>query len=296
MALPAHVIRDLPKLRWRGLSAPMESAPVDFAHAQAERKAYGIDGAWHDHGGREPLTIKVRLHFINTLFGGILWFPNEYNKWQKALFDGSPGKLRHPILGEFDAVVLNGSVDFTARQLGGVSVDVTFVETLLDVTKPTELKTLEVDVKALTKQVLNDAGNLGINFPSGILSSDLGDAINSLLGSIASAQMTVSGYANQIVGGIEDMIERVELLADPAVAPVYDNLVHLWDTMRTRAAELEKLSARSTQKRTLDVDSTFDALATKYGNSVEDLMNLNPQLVKFRVVPKGQIVTFYTDK
>lgn len=296
MALPAYVIQSLPKLRWRGLSAPMESAPVDFSHAQAERKAYGIDGAWHDHGGREPLSIKVRLHFINTLFGGTLWFPNEYNKWQKALFDGSPGKLRHPILGEFDAVVLNGSVSLDPRQLGGVSVDVTFSETLLDVTKPTELKTLEVDVKALTNQVLNDAGNLGINFPSGILNSDLGDAINSVLGSIASAQMTVSGYGNQIVGGIEDMIERVELISDPKVAPVYDNLVHLWDTMRTRVAELEKLSARSTQKRTLDVDSAFDAMATKYGNSVEDLMSLNPQLVKFRVVPKGSIVTFYTDK
>lgn len=274
----------------------MESAPVDFSHAQAERKAYGIDGAWHDHGGREPLSIKVRLHFINTLFGGTLWFPNEYNKWQKALFDGSPGKLRHPILGEFDAVVLNGSIDLSARQMGGVSVDVTFVETLLDVTKPTELKTAEVDVKALTKQVLNDAGNRNINFPSGILSSDLGDAINSILGSIASAQMTVSGYANQIAGGIEDMIERVELIADPKVAPLYDNLVLLWDTLKTRASEAEKLSARSTQKRELDVDSTFDAMATKYGNGVEDLMNLNPQLIKFRVVPKGSIVTFYTDK
>lgn len=296
MAIPAHVIRSLPKLRWRGLSAPMESAPVDFAHAQAERKAYGIDGAWHDHGGREPLSIKVTLHFINTLFGGTLWFPNEYNKWQKALFDGSPGKLRHPILGEFDAVVLNGSVSLDPRQLGGVTVTVTFAETLVDVTKPNELKTAEVDVKALAKQVLQDAGNLGINFPSGILSTSLFDAIDSFLGSIASAQMTVSGYGNQIAGGLEDMIERVELVTDPKSAPVYDNLLILWDTVKTRANEAEKLAARSTQKRQIKSDATFDVLAAEFGNGVEDLMNLNPVLIKFRVIPAGTTVAFYTGK
>ena len=121
MAIPARVIRDLPKLTWRGLFAPCEAAPVDFSHAQAVREQYQIDDAWHDHGGLKPLDIKVKLHFLNTMFDGVVWFPNEYNKWQAALFDGSPGKLRHPILGEIDAVVMSGSIALEARQSGGVS-------------------------------------------------------------------------------------------------------------------------------------------------------------------------------
>ena len=296
MALPSRVIRELPKLTWRGLFAPCEAAPVKFAHAQNERKAYQIDAAWHDHGGREPNSVDVKLHFLNTMFDGVLWFPNEYNKWQKALFDGSPGKLRHPILGEFDAVVKGGSVQLDSSRSAGVTVDVTFDETLVDVTKANAFKGPQVDVKAVAKQALTDAGNLGINFPSGRLDGSLFDAIDSLLGDITSAQMTITGLGNQIVGGIEDMIYRVELVADPASAPAYDNLVLLWDALKTKVTDAEKLAARSTATTLLGSDTTFDAVASERSNTVEELMGLNPGLVRYRVIPKGSALVFYTGK
>jgi hypothetical protein len=296
MAIPARVIRDLPKLTWRGLFAPCESAPVDFSHAQVLREQYGIDDGWHDPAGRKPLDMKVRLHFINTQFDGVVWFPNEYNKWQAALFDGSPGKLRHPILGEMDAVPISGTIQLEARQSGGVTVDVTFQRTLIDVTKPSSLKTAQVDVKAVAKQVLVDAGNLGIHFPSGRLDGDLLDAIDSFLGDLTSATMTITGLGNQIVGGIEDMIFRVELLTDPTVAPVYDNLVLLWDSVRVRTSEIEKLAARSTAGKNVAADTSWDKFGTEYNNSVEDLLSLNPGLLRYKIIPAGSLVTYYTGK
>ena len=36
MAIPARVIRELPKLTWRGLFAPCEAAPVDGDEAPAK--------------------------------------------------------------------------------------------------------------------------------------------------------------------------------------------------------------------------------------------------------------------
>lgn len=296
MAIPARVIRELPKLTWRGLFAPCEAAPVDGAHAQVERKAYGADAAWHDHAGREPYTMNVKLHFINTMFDGIIWFPNKWNDWRKALEDGSPGKLRHPLLGEMDAVVNKWNQSLDSKQTAGISVDVTFTETLLDVTKANALKAPAVDVKALTKQVLVDAGNLGINFPSGRLDGSLFDAVDSFLGNITSAEMTITGLGNQIVGGIEDMISRVEMVADPASAPAYDNLVFLWSALTDKIRDAEKVAARSTATVLLGSDTTFDAVSTERGNSVEELMGLNPGLVRFRVIPKGSALVFYTGK
>jgi hypothetical protein len=296
MAIPARVIRELPKLTWRGLFAPCEAAPVDGAHAQVERKAYGVDAAWHDHAGREPYTMNVKLHFINTMFDGIIWFPNKWNEWRKALEDGSPGKLRHPLLGEMDAVVNKWNQSLDSKQTAGISVDVTFTETLLDVTKANALKAPAVDVKALTKQVLVDAGNLGINFPSGRLDGSLFDAIDSFFGNITSAEMTITGLGNQIVGGIEDMISRVEMVADPSAAPAYDNLVFLWSALTDKIRDAEKVAARSTATVLLGSDTTFDAVSTERGNSVEELMGLNPGLVRFRVIPKGSALVFYTGK
>lgn len=298
MAIPARVIQGLPKLKWRGLSAPCEAAPVDFSHQQVLREQYGLDAGWHDPAGRKPLDIKVTLHFINTMFDGIVWFPNEWNKWQKALFDGSPGKLQHPILGEVDAVVLNGSIQLEARQTGGVTVNATFQETLVDVTKPNDLKAATVDVKAVAKQVLQDAGNLGIHFPSGRLDGDLLGAVDSFLGDIASATMTVTGLGNQLKGGIEDMIFRVELLTDPSVGPVYDNLVLLWDALDTRlsSAGAAATPARTTAVLVTTADTTFDAIASEHANGVEELMGLNPSLIRYRVIPQGKPVAYYTSK
>lgn len=296
MALPSRVIRELPKLTWRGLFAPCEAAPVKGAHAQVERKAYGIPAAWHDPAGREPYSTDVKLHFLNCQFDGILWFPNKWNEWQKALEDDSPGKLRHPLLGEFDAVVKSWVVALDASRTAGVTVDVTFDETLVDVTKANAFKGPQVDVKAVAKQALTDAGNLGINFPSGRLDGSLFDAIDSFLGDITSAQMTITGLGNQLVGGIEDMIYRVELVADPASAPAYDNLVLLWDALRTKVTDAEKLAARSTATTLLGSDTTFDAVASERSNTVEELMGLNPGLVRYRVIPKGSALVFYTGK
>jgi hypothetical protein len=296
MTIPALVVQALPKLTWRGLFAKCEDASFDFSHTQVERGAYGIDGAWHDHARRDPIVFTCKLHFINTLISAPKEFPENYIKWQKAMLDGSAGKLRHPILGTIDARVLKGSVRLVAQTTAGVVVEVTFTETLVDVTKATKFEAPTVDVKALAAQVGHDAGLFDIAFPSGILDRSLEDAIDSFLGNVHALQVSASGYALQIVGKVEKMIESVERVTDPRVAPLYTNLVQLWDTLRTRAQQAERLAARSTSRRRTEADTTLDALAKSSGNSVEELMELNPALVSRPSVAKNTIYTFYTDK
>jgi hypothetical protein len=294
---PARVIQGLPKITWRGLFAKCEDASFSFSHTQVERGAYGIDGAWHDHARRDPIKFQCKLHFVNTLFGGgVVEFPDNYQKWWDALKDGSTGPLRHPILGTINARVEKGNVSLSAQTTAGVVLNVEFTETLVDVTKATKFAQPSVDIKALAAQVGQDAGAFSVAFPSGILDRSLEDAVESFLGDVHAAQLTATGYATQIVGKVERMIAAVERVTDPRVAPLYTNLVTLWDALRTRAKEAERVIGRSTSQRRAEGDTTLDALATGTGNTVEELMELNPALVQRTSVPKGTLYAYYTDK
>lgn len=296
MAIPARVIQDLPRLNWRGLGAQCEDATFSFSHSQVERGAYGIDAAWHDHARRDPIKFKCKLHFINTLISAPKEFPENYNKWQEALLDGSTGKLRHPILGTIDARVENGDVRLVAQVTAGVTIEVNFTETRVDVTKPTEFSSPDVDVKALAAQIGHDARRFNIAYPSGILDRTLEDAIGSILGNVHAAQITVAGYASQVVGKVSNMIEAVERVTDPAAAPLYTNLVTLWDALRTRAKEVEKLAARGTSKQRVAAPTTIDAFAKTVGNTEDEIMYLNPALIAKPSVPAGTVVAYYTGK
>lgn len=297
MAIPARVIQGLPKLTWRGLFAKCDDASFSFSHTQAARGAYGIDGDWHDHARRDSVKFRCKLYFINTLYGGgVVEFPDNYNKWQAAMLDGSPGPLRHPILGTVNARVESGDVNLVAQVTAGVIVSVNFTETRIDVTENTPFATPTVDIQALANQIGQDAGRFDIAFPSGILDRTLEDAVNSLLGDVHAAQLTASGYALQIAGKVDRMIAAVERVADPRVMPLYTNLVTLWDILRKRGKQAERAVARSTARFITSESTTLDALADGTGNTVAELTELNPALIARPTVPQGALVTYYTGK
>ena len=126
MVAPAQVIQGLRPFTWRGLTVLIQSAPVDFAHAQAVRKYPYVDGEGHDWTGREAHKVKVRMFFLETLDPGA--FTKKWPVWRKALSDGSPGIMEHPILGKFRAVVDNGTISYAAETTAGVIVDCSFSE------------------------------------------------------------------------------------------------------------------------------------------------------------------------
>src|SRR5688500_11275720 len=95
VASVSDVISKLPELRWRGLRAPCDLAPLDGAHDQAEFRTPYRDAAGHDHMGRAPYRIEARLYFMETIEIGS--FPDNFQAWIKALEDGSAGPLLHPI-------------------------------------------------------------------------------------------------------------------------------------------------------------------------------------------------------
>ena len=293
MVAPAQIIHGLPPLTWRGMTVLIESAPVEFAHSQVERRYPYTDGAGHDWTGRDPLKCRVRMFFLETLDPGA--FTKKWPRWRKALFDGSSGPLEHPVLGAFQARVEAGSIAFVAQTTAGITVDVSFTETVDNVDKPNKFREPTPGGVTVAKAAQKAASLYGINWPSGKLDLSLGDAIKALETAFWNAQVTASGYANQIAGDIESMIELAEGLTDPKSYPVYDNLLHTWELARD-AAEKAKRDLRATASRTTQSDTTIAAFAADVGNTEQEVMQLNLRLLRSPVIPSGTAVTFYTGK
>lgn len=293
MTNPARAIYGLEPLTWRDMTAQCELAPFDFAHSQAERRYPYVDGFGHDNTGRDSLRFTTRLYFLNTVEPGS--FPDKWNAWRDALFDGSAGDLVHPVLGLVRARVMQGHVEYRAQTTAGVIVDVTFTETVDDPEVLFFFDSPTVALDAAAKAADNAASDAGINYPTGDPggATSIAGAVAQFEGAITSFGMSVSGYANMVAAQIDGMISVAEGLTDPTKWPAYDNLVTAWSSVKNVAAKTALVS-RATAQTKLSADMGLDAVASSVGNSLDDIINLNPSLVSKPTVPKGTTVTHYS--
>jgi prophage DNA circulation protein len=290
MAAPAQVIQGLRPFKWRGLTVFIESAPVDFAHGLAERKYPYINAAGHDWTGMDPLKVRVRMFFLETIDPGA--FTKKWTVWRKALFDGTSGPLEHPVLGKFQARVEGGSIAFAAQTTAGIIVDCSFTETVDNIDKPNKFTDPQPSVTEAAKSAQVAADAYKIPWPSQKLDTDLFEAVKALQ---TGTQVTFAGYANQIAGNIEKMIADVEALSDPRSYPAYDNLIHTWDLVRDAANKASK-DLRSTGSKYTQNDTTIATFAADVGNTEEEIAQLNLRLLRSPVIPAGTAVTYYTGK
>jgi hypothetical protein len=295
--VPAQIIHGLPPLKFRGLTWEFtESIPVGFSHSQAERRYAYVDGAGHDWTGMDPLTPTVRMFFLEAgLMGKKGAFTKDWPKWRKALFDGTAADFTHPVLGTFRARVLSGDIQFTAQTTAGIIVDVRFTSTIDSVDKPNKFKEPNPEGVTVAKAAEQAAGVYNIPWPSQKLDTSLSDAFKSLTTAIWDVQTTFSGYANQITGDIESMIEAAEALSDPVSYPAYDNLLHIWELTRDAAAKAQK-DLRPVASRVVPNDTTLTTFAAEVGNTEQEIMQLNYRLLGKPLVPTGSTVNFYSGK
>lgn len=288
MPAASDVILSLPLLRWRGLPAHCESAPLHGQHDQAERRVPYRDGAGHDHTGRAPYTTQVRLWFVETIgsYG-------DLPAWLEAVEDGSSGELLHPLRGKFQARVLTWDIDLNASNRGGVPMDVTFTETVDDYDDIKALGTLDISPSDVAEAAEQACDALGIEYPDGQNETSITEGLDAIEGGITSAGLSVGGKINQVSGAINSMISTVEDLDDPMAWPALDSLMLLQSTLADLGRKAEKLAPRPTATKRTQNDTTIDAIASSVGNTTAEIMGLNLALLRSPTVPKGSTFTYY---
>ncbi len=293
----ADVIRNLPALEWRGLTAPpYDVLTVEFAHDQPARPYPYRDGEGHDGTGRKSFVMPVRLFFLNTIGEGIL-FPDawEGGGWKDALLDPSPDDLQHPILGPTRAVVLGGKFEIKASIRSGMIVDVNFAEHLDDPAGPTGLIAPTIDPVRLAKLADVACTGIGVPYP-GTDEVSLFAAFKAIAGAIFSAAAKITGKLRQIIGNVEAMIDTVDSLNSAVAWSAKDALLQLWTSLSDIAKKAAAVSARPVLSRVVGGPTTLAAFADSVGNSLRDVMSLNLAALRSPVVGRGTVLRYYSGK
>lgn len=296
----ADAISTLQQVSFDGLpEVPCQFVGLDWAHSLPARQYPYVNGDGHDWTGRRSSTIQVKLFFLNSLTleqPGIQLFPGVFSQWLERLFDGSAGNLTHPVRGNIRARVMGGSAPLTSEVRAGAIVDVTFVETLDDPEQqiPFVGPQSSVEASALAAQAACDA--VGVEYPDGELDApDLITAVRQVLGEIDSTATEAEGRISQLQGAVVRMLDDAEHLNDHNAYAAVDNLTTLWASLQQLKEHLPVKLQRAVGDGIAAANVTLDRLARQHGNDLQDLMNLNPTLLRLPVVPKGARYRYFRD-
>jgi DNA circularisation protein N-terminus len=297
-----NVIGQLPELQWRGLKpVPVEDASYDFSHDQVERRYPYIDGVGHDHTGRGAIRFAVRLLFLNTLQNDL--YPHIWEDWRAALFDGSAGDLVHPELGTVRTRVVSGSVKISAHSRAGVTVDVTWVGTLEDPERaPGDIPVLAISLNPAAKAADTAVQKLQLAYPKtmGPKTTNLANAIASIEAKLFLGGLSVLAPVNQLIAGVRQLQDAVSLLdvrtnnlrSAVSTWPALYNL----ELVEYGLVELQDWAQRSPRPvltAVMDRPTTLSAFALSVGNTVSDVVELNPGALAKPSVSAGTTLRYY---
>lgn len=314
------VLQDLQACSWRGISFPitmiqeqgMQDAPI---HKKADR-----DGARVETTGLSPFQYSINAVFINSVARGKneKWqnlFPETFLKVKDAWKDRSSGILIHPLFGEILCKPITWNVSVNADQRGGVFVDMTFMETTEDSAiqpKPSALAA----AKAAALD-LDDA--LGLMFPppqtffpEGFTS--LTDFVNSLTSVVDQASLIrqqAIARIDRVVHNLNKISEKIDVATnivttDPVtqiqtdLGRIGNGIVKVQQSAtKLRLALLEMKASILSQNKgistfTTNSKTTLFLLASKLGNSIKDLLDLNPYLASSIVIDRNVNIAYYT--
>jgi hypothetical protein len=182
-----------------------------------------------------------------------------------------------------------------ATVMDGIIVDVTWSETLLDPAQPTTLLAQNVDLGAACSEADALCSAAGINYPTGQPTTSLRGLFESIRGQIFSFGLTVTGAINQLIANVNAMADELGIQNDHTQYQALDGLITVYTGAVEYQAKIQS-SARTTASTVTTSDITLDAFAASVGNSLQDVMGLNLQALRFPSVPPGQTLVYYTSK
>ena len=276
---------------WRGIEPPpYDTASINGGYQQSERKYPYLDGAGHDNVGANPIPMNFKLYFLNSLRP--FMFPNHFGTWRDAVIrDGSPGDLVHPLLGKVRAVPVSWQVELAAQKTSGVIMTVSFSTTIEDPEADAAVAELVVDMQQLAAAADEDLEVLDIDYPSGERTDSLLDLMKQIESAAFSARLSIQGMANQAKGIVDGLVESVERLNDHAAWAASFNLKELGNSLEKLANQ--KPTPRATATIVLQHDSTLDEVAAQVGNTVGEVVTLNPKLLRAPIIRAGEAVVYF---
>ncbi len=309
MPIAFDVISQLTELSWRGISAPASLIETAFDQNVQEHLRPGEDDGHLETTGRSPLQVSATLHFRNAIFAskGDTWkskgplYPEQWLGFLDACADGTTGELIHPILGPMNAKVISFRSSMSADKRDGEDVQVIWKRTLVEGNNVELLGKSSVKADALTAAAALD--EIIFVLPLEIRASDPDDLIETFVEAvtdITSAVDQVSLAARQLGGKVDRVVYRCEMLMDTVqriFTPQFWPMKHTINRLIEATRRLQKSQLQGDKPVSLYINpkpQTVPMLATFLGNSVADILALNPSFTGLQLIAPRVLVRFYT--
>jgi hypothetical protein len=258
--------------------------------------------------GRNPFVINVTAVFANTINPGIneFWkkgtlYPNVYKQMLYESLASETQVLNHPFMGAIDAKIESFKPSIDARIRGGEIVDITFIETISDQEIEYIFSVIDRASQAAV-QIDTAFANLNPNpkdLGLPIYKKNLNDLMNDVKGAIDKTDRTIKGaYStapiDELYGRCKEIVSSCKNLNQSSHAFVRQTATILKSTATIIKSEL-KTNSRDVIKvlRTI-TSSTLGSYISQTGNTMDELMYLNSELVKKAVIPPNTVIRYWS--
>jgi prophage DNA circulation protein len=305
----------LKEFSWKGVSFPVTETELEVRQDLVIHKFADRNGAYVEDMGRHPVQVTARIPFLNHIYSASSesWaqgnlYPYQWRLWLKACLEGTSGTLQHPELGPLNCKIDLAKTTWSGTVRGGVIVQATWIES--DDTQADQLSQ-DLSSQSPIAQLTSSADDLDANITTLQSAVSLQQnplpplqfSFSQLAGQISAVIDTGTILQKEFQGATDNVIyqcNRVETslnlasAASPLNWPIFQSCERLKSTAYALKAQPSVASGKTITSLVTQKDSTIAQLALSVGESIDDFIKLNSQLVGTPVVPANTVILYYS--
>lgn len=299
MANKLDVLRVLPSLRWRGVSYPVASRSVSFAHESVQhvitKGSQNLIEQVNPHNLVFSYTIPMRDGIFKGPYKSL--FSAGLSKLFADLRNKEPGTLQDPIYGIFRCVPTSFADDTDTNKRDGTDIRVDFTvapqEGVLAVIKPTSIRAV---ASGYLSRALNPIKvTVDDSKPKAVAAQRSMASLNDLMTGLSDAVVLTGSQLSNYRNDIHTASDRAKSLESKANSLVLAEARFVKrDARRARAHMIDLRSRSDIVARAANVTITrarsVVSIANEYGVTVAALVAANKSLLRSPMIPAGSVV------
>lgn len=297
-ALTPDTLSQLLGASWRSLAFPTLMVATKAGHNVVAHRRVDRDGVRVENTGQAGKIYTFKIPCVNTIVPGKneAWqqplYPFIYRALLTALDDRTSGTFVHPDFGQRNCKVAEWESTLDPAFRGGPTLAVTLWETVDDAdavalsatsTQPIAVTAAQtLDAMFLPLKPPPDTGT-----PGGISLFDFITSLGNLADEWDLMKMQWEASINRVTYQLTQLEEKFG--DEPGFSDATERLISALHAIKAKALA----SSRSTRHYTVPAATTIPPLAARLGNTLPDLIKLNPSLVKSPIVQPTTLVRYY---
>lgn len=292
---------------FRGIEFPVTSISISAQQDIVEHKYWNVDGANVEMTGQGAATIEAEIPFVNGIAPGKrerwgVLYPEVFRQFLVAFNNKDTGILDTPEFAGLKVKPVSLEFKHDGNVRDGVMVTARWIETN-DVDLEATSKVSEIEAARLAALTLDanydDFGKVAEAPPQTESFEQLMNEITGVVDTTASKIKLLANKPAQILYRLERLSDSIDRAGNALTWPMKHAVEEMKAAMNTVERLPDKVQSLATRKKTLRYLArsrmTLSQIAQATGNSIDDIVTLNPRLLSRPTVPPGSVVRYYSN-